>query len=177
MNIKAENTIDKHDVRSLINCSHSSLRFMLILLTAVFASFLIFCIAVGNTGKNTGYCIVGIIWCTVVYVYSFAINPVIAYRSFKKKYSDMLIKFKLSEKKVTFSISDGKNTHEKTKKYVDMFKVYETDEYFFFYLKRNKSYIMKKSGIYQGTASDITETLTKEMGVKFIRKVKNNGKI
>ncbi len=173
MNVKAKNTINKQDVKSLINCSHSSLRFMLILLTSVFALFLVFCIVVKNTEKNAGYCIVGIIWCAIVYVYSFAVNPVIAYRSFKKKYSEnALIEFKLSENNIAFSISDGKNTYEKTKKYQDMFKAYETDGYFFFYIKRNKSYIMKKSGIYQGTASDITEVLTRKMGVKFIRKVK-----
>lgn len=173
MIVRSENNIDKQDVKSLINCSHWSLKFMLIFLILVFTSFLTFCIAVDNIGKNFSYCIVGITWCALVYAYSFIINPKLAYKSFKKKYlKDAVVKFKLTDKNFAVTIVNENGTWDKRKNYQDMFKAYETPDYFFFYTKRNESYIMKKSGIHQGEASDITEALTKEMGAKFIRKVK-----
>ncbi len=169
MIVKAENTIDKQDVKAMVSCSHSSLKFMLILLASVFTLFLVFCIAISNTGKNSSYCIVGVIWCAVVYAYSFMINPVLAYRSFKKKYSaDATVQFKFNANNLAISIDKS----EKRKNYKDMFKVYETEDYFFIYTKRNESYIMKKSGIQQGKASDAAEIFAKELSPKFIRRMK-----
>ncbi|MGN0612663.1 MAG: YcxB family protein [Porcipelethomonas sp.] len=173
MVIKAENNVDAKDIKALINCNSSKLKFMLILLTLTFAAFLAFCIIMNNTGKNTGYCIVGILWCIVVYAYVFIINPKIVYRSFRRKYtSGALIKYELTAKSAAMTVVSEKGKWEKRKNYRDMFRAYETPDYFFFYTKRNETFILKKSGIKQGGTEDISGLLAEEMGAKFIRKAR-----
>lgn len=178
MKVISENNVNKNDIKNFINYSHSSLKFMLILLLAAFILFLIFCVIINNTGNNFGYGLAGIIWCFVVYTYSFIINPSVAYSSFKKKYTkEAVIKFEFLKQNLSISITSPNGKWDIRKNYGDLFKAIETEDYFFFYVKRNEAYIMKKEGIKQGDPKDITDMLTGEMGNKFIRKVKSYDKV
>lgn len=173
MKIISENKVNKNDIKNLVYCSHSSLKFMLILLIITFSLFFIFCLIVNSIKHNIGYCVIGILWCAFVYLYLFFINPKVIYNSFIKKYTkNAAVKFEFNKKYFKITIKNDKGETEKRQNYIDIFKAYETNQCFFFYVKRNEAYIMKKSGITQGTAEEITEILYSEMGAKFIRKVK-----
>ncbi|MBE6845496.1 MAG: YcxB family protein [Ruminococcus sp.] len=173
MVIKSENNVKQEDINALISCNASKVRFMLILLTVTFTAFLLFCMIVGNTGKNLGYCIAGIIWCVVIYAYVFFINPKAVYRSFKRRYTEnAIVKYEFTAKSAAIKVESENGKFDKRKNYRDMFRIYETPEYYFFYVKRNESYIMKKSGLKQGTASELSEIILKEAQNRFVRKVK-----
>ena len=58
------------------------------------------------------------------------------------------------------------------KNYRDIFKFTETEKYFFIHIKRNEAYILKKNGISQGTAEDIRNIVSREMGNRFVNRVK-----
>lgn len=173
MVIKAENRVGQKDVDALIHCNSAKVKFMLILLFIIFAAFTIFGIARGNSFKSMAVYFAGIIWCIVVYVYVFLLNPKITYKSFKKKYTEnAAIKYQFTERSVGISIENENGKTEKRYNYRDMFKIYETPEYFFIYAKRSESYIMKKSGLTQRTAAELSEMIEKENPKAFIRKVR-----
>ena len=173
MVIKSENNVKQEDIKALINCNSSKVKFMLIVLAITFTAFLIFCLIAGNTGKNFGYCLAGIIWCVIVYSYVFLLNPVLVYNSFKKRYTEKaVVKYEFTAKSIAITVDSENGSFNKRKNYRDMFRIYETPEYFFFYTKRNESYIMKKSGIKQGKASELSEMILKEAQARFIRKAK-----
>jgi len=173
MVIKSENNIEQKDINALINCNSSKVKFMLIILAVTFTAFMIFCFITGSTGQNLGYCIAGIIWCIIVYTYVFIINPRFVYNSFKKKFSkDAVVKYEFTAKSVAIKVESENGRFDKRKNYRDMFRIYETPEYYFFYTKRNESFIMKKSGIKQGKTSELSELIQKEAANRFVRKVK-----
>jgi hypothetical protein len=137
---------------------------MLIFLFAVFLAFLIFCIATGNTAGNIVYLTAGLIWCTAVYLFVFIINPSIVYKSMKKRLSgETSVNYVLKEKHMTAETA----LEKKKKRYSDMFHIYETEDYFFFYFKRNEAYILKKSGIESGSPDEITDAVLKQAPAKF----------
>ena len=174
MTVKAQNKVNREDIKALINCNSAKLKFMLILLFGTFTAFLIFCMISNNTGNNFGYSLAGILWCVIVYCYVFLINPALVYRSFRRRYSEeAVISYCFSEKKLTLKLANGNGHLDKKRNFADMFKIYETDDHFFFYFKRNEAYIMRKSGITEGSAGEISEVILKEAGQKFIRKVRN----
>lgn len=173
MVIKAENNITKDDVKALINCNNSKLKFMLILLTVTFSAFLVFSLIIGNKLNDLKVYILGIMWCAIVYCCMFFIKPNLTYKSFTKRYTKKaVIKYQLSETSALISIESEKDNFEKHIDYIDMYRIYETPEYFFFYIKSSKGYIMKKSGLTEGTAEDISDMITNENPKIFIRKVK-----
>ena len=173
MVIKSENKVSKADVKALINCNSAKVKFMLILLTVTFVGFLIFCMIAGNTGNNFGYCLAGIIWCAVVYVYIFILNINFTYSAYKKKYSaDAVVKCEFTARSMAVSIESSNGKWDKRKNYRDMFRIYETADYFFFYVKSRESYIVKKSGFKQGNPKELSEIILRENPSKFIRKVK-----
>lgn len=173
MTVKAENNITKDDIKALVNCNNSKLKFMLILLTVTFSAFLIFSLAIGNKINDLSVYILGIIWCVIVYCCVFFIKPRLKYKSFIKKYTETaVINFQLSETAALISIESEKDNFEKHTDYCDMYRIYETAEYFFFYIKSSKSYIMKKSGLIEGTSEDISSMITNENPRIFIRKAK-----
>ena len=178
MDVKAENTLTKQDINALIKCSAGKTGRILIILSVTFVMFLIFCMIVGSTGRNFSYCLAGLLWCALVYSYIFLVNPVIVYRSFCKKYgSDAIIVFKFKNDKMSVHIENSGGSLNCTKNLEDLFKAYETEDHFFLYTKRNETYIMRKSGITQGTPRELSEGLTRKMGNKFVRKVRSNAKI
>ncbi len=173
MVIKSENRVEQKDVNALINCNSAKVKFMLILLFIIFAAFTIFGIAMGNSFKSMAVYFAGIIWCIVVYIYVFLLNPKITYKSFKKKYTkNATIKYQFTERSVGITIESENGKTEKRYNYRDMFRVYETPEYYFLYGKRSESYIMKKSGLTQGTAAELSEIISKENPKVFIRKAR-----
>ncbi|MBQ3566783.1 MAG: YcxB family protein [Oscillospiraceae bacterium] len=173
MTIKSENNISRDDIKALINCNSARLKFMLILLTVTFLAFLIFCFIMDSMEKNFSYCFLGIIWCAVVYIYAFVLKPKFMYKSFNKRYTaNAVVKYEFNDTTALLIIENEKGRTEKYKKYCDMFRIYETPEYYFFYTKRNESYIMKKSGITEGSAQELSAIIEKENPRAFIRKAK-----
>ncbi len=173
MVIKAENHVEQKDVQVLINCNSSKVKFMLILLIITFVAFFIFCTIVGNKSGYLSYSILGVLWCAFVYGYIFLLNPKITYKAYKKKYTEnALVKYQFTAKSVNITIDSKSSPCEMRKNYRDMFRIYETAEYYFFYVKRNESYIMKKSGISDGTVTELSEMIFKENPKNFIQKVK-----
>lgn len=171
MVIKAENNVTKDDVKALINCNSAKLKFMLILLIVTFLAFLIFSLIIGNNLE--GLYILGVVWCAVVYGYVFFINPKVTYNLFKKKYTEeAVVSYQFNEKSVEVTVESQKESLKKRKNYRDMFRIYETPQYYFLYFKRNESYIMKKSGIKQGTPAELTDMILKQEPREFIRKAK-----
>ena len=178
MNIKAENTVTQSDINALARCSGSKTRTILAILSVTFVMFLIYCMIVGSTGKNFGYCIAGLIWCALVYVFLFVLNPRITYRSFCRRYgSDAIVKYRFKGNKMSVHVENSGGTLDKSKQIEDMFRAYETDGYYFLYIKRNETYILRKSGITEGTARELSELLMKKMGNRYIRKVKSDAEI
>ena len=150
----------------------SSLRFMLLLLIITLGIFLAVSI-INNNGDNIRFNILGILWCVSVYVYCFFVEPIFYFRSFKKKYSEnAVIRFVFDKKNLAVSINGENAAFDKRKGYCNIFKIIESDEYFFVYFKRDEAFIMKKSGLLKGNIKDISEILSIEMRNKFIRKVR-----
>lgn len=173
MTIKSENSINPEDIKALNNCNSAKLKFMLILLTVTFFAFLVFCLIMDSMENNFSYCFLGIIWCAVVYFYAFVLKPKFMYNSFKKKYSEnAVVKYEFNNTTALLAIENEKGRTEKYKQYCDMFRIYETPEYYFFYIKRNESYIMKKSGFKDGSPQELSGIIEKENPRAFIRKVK-----
>ena len=178
MSIKAENTVTQQDINAFIKCSGSKTRTILIVLSVTFVMFLIFCMIVGSTGRNFSYCIAGLIWCGLVYSYLFLINPRLTYRLFCKRYgSEAIVKYKFKSGKMSVHIENSGGSLDKSKRLEDMFRAYETDDYYFLYVKRNETYILRKSGFTEGTSKELSEELMKNMGSKYIRKVKSDAEI
>ena len=175
MNIKAENNVTQADINALIKCSGSKTRTILIVLSVTFVIFLIFCMIVGSTGRNFSYCIAGLLWCGLVYSYMFLINPRLVYRSFCRRYGkEAIVKYSFRKDKMSVKVENSGGTLDRSKQIEDMFRVYETDEHYFLYIKRNESYILRKSGFTEGTPKELSEELLKKMGNKYIRKVKSD---
>ena len=70
------------------------------------------------------------------------------------------------------SIENSDGFFDIRKNYRDIFKFTETEKYFFIHIKRNEAYILKKNGISQGTAEDIRSIVSREMGNRFVNRVK-----
>lgn len=174
MKIIFENTIEKNDTKALIKYGRSSLKFMLILLLFTFAIYFIFSL-INKNADNQRLSGLGIIWCAAIYVYVFFIQPQISFRSFKRKYSsNAVIKFVFDKKNLEVTINGEFN---KRKGYCNIFKVIETNDYFFVYFKRDEAFIAKKSGLTKGSLEDVSEILSVEMGTKYIRKGSSYGKV
>ena len=172
MSIKAENTVTQSDINALIKCSGSKTRTILIVLSLTFVMFLIFCMIVGSTGRNFGYCIAGLIWCGLVYSYMFLLNPRLVYRSFCRRYGrEAIVNYKFKNGKLSVRIENSGGNLDKSKQIEDMFRAYETDDYYFLYIKRNETFILRKSGFTEGTPKELSEELMKKMGNRYIRKV------
>lgn len=171
MTIKAENSVTREDINAFMRCSSAKSRFIILTIGALFLLFSAFSIIVGSMGKNFSYCLMGIIWCVLVYFYIFAVSPVLSYRSFCRRYgSDALVQYEITEDKLFMTVKSGDRTWEKTAIMEEMFKAVETDDYFFIYMKRNESFIMHKKGFISGTPDDLAEMLIKKLGRKYNRR-------
>ena len=155
MTIKAENTIDFEDIRQLNKSGLSSVKIMLGIFIAAMVVLLVISLCTGNSGRNLKISIAGII-----------------YKNFKKKYGNAPVKYTLNEKSMGISIENFDGFFDIRKNYRDIFKFTETEKYFFIHIKRNEAYILKKSGISQGTAEDIRSIVSREMGNRFVNRVK-----
>ena len=172
MTIKAENTIDFEDIRQLNKSGLSSVKIMLGIFIAAMVVLLVISLCTGNSGRNLKISIAGIIWCVFVYVYMFIVNPRLTYKNFKKKFGNARVKYTLNEKSMGISIENSDGFFDIRKNYRDIFKFTETEKYFFIHIKRNEAYILKKNGISQGTAEDIRSIVSREMGNRFVNRVK-----
>lgn len=172
MTIKTENTIDFEDIRQLNKSGSSSVKIMLGIFAAAMLILLVISLFMGNSGKNFKIPIAGIIWCAFVYLYMFIVNPRLTYKNFRKKYGNSSVKYTLNEKSMGISIENTDGTWDIRKNYRDIFKITETDRYFFIHVKRNEAYILKKTGIFQGSAEDIRTIASREMGNRFVSKIK-----
>lgn len=172
MTIKAENTVDFEDIKQLNKSSSSSVKIMLGIFTAAMVILLVISMCTGNSGRNLKISIAGIIWCAFVYVYMFIVNPRITYKNFRKKYGNAPVKFNVNEQSMGISIENPDGSWDIRKNYRDIFKITETEKYFFIHIKRNEAYILKKCGISQGTSEDIRTIFSREMANRFVCRVK-----
>lgn len=173
MVITARNDITKDDIKALVNCNGFKLKFMLILITAVFSAFLVFALIAGNKLGDLNVYILGVVWCAVVYVYAFIFNPKLKYNSFVKKFgADAIIKYEFKEKNFCITINGKKGEFQKYKDYFEMYRIYETPEYYFFYLKSSESYILKKRELTSETAKELSEMIYKENPRIFVQRTK-----
>ena len=172
MTIKAENTVDFEDIKQLNKSSSASVKIMLGVFIAAMIILMVVSLCTGNSVRNIKISVVGILWCVFVYVFMFIVNPRTTYKKFRKKYGNVPIKYTLNEKSMGISIENTDGSWDIRKNYRDIFKFTETDKYFFIHIKRNEAYILKKSGISQGTAEDIKNIVTREMGSRFVCRIK-----
>ena len=73
---------------------------------------------------------------------------------------------------MSVSADCGENSFDIRKNYSDIFKITETDNYFFINFRRNEAYILKKGGITEGSSEDIRSIISREMGMKYTCRVK-----
>lgn len=167
MVIKAENTVNFEDIKKLNKSTSSSVQIMLAVFTVFMLALIIISLCTGNSGRNLKIGIAGFIWCVFVYVYMFMVNPRLTYKNFRKKYGNAPVKYMLNQKSMGISIENPEGSWDIRKNYRDMFRVTETADCFYIYVKRNESYILKKSGISDGTAEDVRNVMSAEMGNKY----------
>ena len=172
MTIKAENTVGFADIKQLNKSGSASVKIMLGIFIAAMIVLMVISLCTGTSVRNLKISIAGILWCAFVYVYMFIVNPKITYKNFRKKYGNAPIIYTLNQKSMGISIENFDGFFEIRKNYRDIFKITENEKYFFIYVKRNQAYILKKSGISQGTAEDIRNILVREMGNKFVCGIK-----
>lgn len=172
MTIKAENTVDFEDIKQLNKSSSASVKIMLGVFIAAMIILMVISLCTGNSVRNIKISVVGILWCIFVYVFMFIVNPRTTYKKFRKKYGNVPVKYTLNEKSMGISIENTDGSWDIRKNYRDILKFTETDKYFFIHIKRNEAYILKKSGISQGTAEDIKNIVTREMGSRFVCRIK-----
>ena len=170
MVIKAENTVDFDDIKRLNKIDSQPVKIMLTAFAGAMLVLIGIALCTGNFERNLKLGIAGLIWCAFVYSYMFIINPRLTYKNFRKKYGNALVKYTLNQKSMEISIENSDGNWEIRKNYRDMFKIHETDDYFFIHVKRNEAYILKKSCIVQGSPQDISAAVAEEMGSKFIVK-------
>ncbi|MGN1481017.1 YcxB family protein [Porcipelethomonas sp.] len=170
MVVKAENTINYEDIKKLNRCTSSGIIIMLCILIAAAVIFIAAALISGNNENKISFGFWTLVWCAVVYIYMFIINPKMTYSAFLKKYGNSPVKYEFNEKSVRICIENQDGSWDIRKNYRDMFKIHETDDYFFIHVKRNEAYILKKSGIFQGTAEEIRNAVFSEMGNKFVLK-------
>ena len=176
--ITAQNPVEQRDIFALTKCSGAKTRTVLLILAVAFAAFMVFCMVVGSTGKNFGYCIAGLIWCALVYAFVFLLNPRLTYRSFCRRYDrNAVVSYKFKDKKVGITLENGGGNLLVNKNISDLFRCYETTDHFFIYVKRNETYILRKNAITEGSPAELSQLLEKEMGSKLVRKVNVNANL
>lgn len=172
MTVKAENTVGYDDIKELCRTSSASVKIMLCIFSAAMLVLVIISVFTGNSGRNLHLGIAGLIWCLVVYAYIFVLNPRILYNRFRKNYGSSPVKFTFYQQNMSVSADCGENSFDIRKNYSDIFKITETDSYFFINFRRNEAYILKKGGITEGSSEDIRSIISREMGMKYTCRVK-----
>jgi len=106
-----------------------------------------------------------VIMCLAVFIFMYFVYPKIAFKSAKKMAN---IKneyiFKIDE--LVASANTPEISANAILKYSMIYKVYETDKYFFFYIQKQQAYILEKKEIVNGTAEQIREAVSKCMPEK-----------
>ena len=173
MNIKGSSIYDSDTVRDMIRFSVFKKRNperMLIAYTVLIVSCLIIInllsVFIRYNDNAALLNIVGVIGLTTMY-YMYFILPKVRYKSLKEM-KDTVNEFEFLDDKITVRSNNPKYAGEAALDYGLLFKVYETDKYFYLFQDKLQLYIVNKSTL-SDNPGGITDKFINGIGKKYIR--------